>query len=214
MSTRARPDAHHQSDADPWWGEPPPARADAVVPPADGRGRGRRAPRERDGLGWTLLRLLVAPMRLAGARIRQSPRMRRLGVRLAVVMLVFAFLACSVGVILINNVVMGRTAELGELDDRRRELRRDNALLGAKAARLSASAVVRRRAERDLGMEPARELPQFIYLDPGSRRLTPLQRQRVANRERRERLQAQAGSGAKADAATAAEPPASTEQAP
>lgn len=180
---RHRPD----HGADPWWGEPQPTRADApVAPPARRR---RRAGRRRAGAGWKLLRLLAAPLVALGRRASRSPSLRRLGLRLAILLVIVTFLACSVGVILINNVVIGRTAELGELEDRRRELRRDNALLGAQAARLSAPPVVAGRARSKLGMERASELPRFLYLDPGSRRLTPLQRRRLAQRTARLRAQ-------------------------
>lgn len=175
--------ARHQSDADPWWLEPQPALADIEL--SRPSARRRRAKRARTGIGWRLLRLLAAPLAYAWRRLAASPRVRQLVLRLTVVLLVLVFLACSVGVILINNVVIGRTAELGELDDRRRELRRDNALLGAEAARLSASQVVARRAERELGMVRSTELPQFLYLERGSRELTPLQRQRLAARAAR-----------------------------
>lgn len=180
---------HRVSDdvaADPWWGEPQPTLADPLAPAA-ARPRRRRAPRRRTGIGWRILRLLATPFVVGGRRLRESPRVRRMALRLVVAVFVVTFLACSVGVILINNVVIGRTAELGELDDRRRELRRENALLGAEAARLSAPLVVFRRAERDLGMVRTSELPQFIYLDPHSRTLTPFQRARVAAAAQRRR---------------------------
>lgn len=195
--------ARHQSDADPWWSDPQPALADLELPRPSTRRR--RVKRARTGIGWRLLRLLAAPIAYGWRRLAASPRVRQLALRLTVVLLVLVFLACSVGVILINNVVMGRTAELGELDDRRRELRRDNALLGAEAARLSASQVVARRAERDLGMVRSTELPQFLYLERGSRELTPLQRQRLAARAARlERQRAAAAEAAQAAVTAAA----------
>lgn len=191
MSTNAAPE-RHRHEHDPWWGDST-RPATAREPAPSRRSRARRA---RTGIGWSILRVLAAPLRMLAARAARSPFVRRLVVRLAVLLVVVTFLACSVGVILINNVVIGRTAELGELDDRRRELRRDNALLGAEAARLSAPPLVVRRAERDLGMVRTGQLPQFVYLDPGSRRLTPLQRRRVAAREARLRARSQAAGGA------------------
>lgn len=197
MSTRTtQRSPHDASDADPWWSDPQPASAGVLGPTTPSR---HRSTDRRAGIGWTVLRLLVAPLRMAGGYARRSPRLRRLGLRLAIVLLVLTFLACSVGVILINNVVIGRTAELGELDDRRRELRRDNALLGARAAQLSAPPVVVRRAERDLGMVRSPDLPQFIYLVPDSRTLTPLQRRRVATRPARLRAMAAARAQAAAN---------------
>jgi hypothetical protein len=198
--------------ADPWWGEPQPVFVEALDP-APQRVR-RRTRRARTGIGWRILGLLATPFVALGRRARRSDRVRRLAVRVAIVLLVAVFLACSVGVILINNVVIGRTAELGKLDDRRRELRRENALLGAKAAQLSAPPVVFRRAEHDLGMLRTSELPQFIYLDPTSHTLTPLQRRRRAavlarmraTAEQRDQLAATGGGTGTATPTTGAKP--------
>lgn len=205
MTSRVPHRIRDEMAADPWWGDPQPAAVEAPGSAATARPRRRPARRRRTGIGWRLLGLLAAPLVAGGRRLRRSPRVRRLAVRGAVVLLVLTFLACSVGVILINNVVIGRTAELGELDDRRRELRRENALLGAEAARLSAPFVVFRRAERDLGMVRTSDLPQFIYLDPHSRTLTPFQRARVAAAaERRRRLLAQREAQGATEVATVA----------
>lgn len=200
MSTGAAPRRH--AEADPWWGEQQPTFVDELEPVAvPTRRRSRRA--RRTGIGWWLLALLAAPPRALGRLVARSPRLRRLGVRVAVIGLVLAFLGCSVGVILINNVVIGRTAELGELEDRRRELRRDNALLAAEGAKLGQPTVVWRRAERELGMIHPDDLPKFIYLVPGSHPLTPLQRQKV--RAARLRAQAQAKARAESQAKQAAQ---------
>jgi cell division protein FtsB len=205
------------AEADPWWGDPQPTLADLDLDPVLAQPRRRttgspsrsrrprRAPRARTGIGWRILRLLLAPLRTSARRLAASPRVRRAMVRLAVLAFVLVFLACSVGVILINNVVIGRTAELGKLDDERRELRRDNALLGAESAQLSAPPVIFRRAERDLGMVRTTDLPQFVWLDPASRTLTPLQKLRFANRAARIRARRAA-----AARAAAAEPATST----
>jgi hypothetical protein len=213
-STSKRPPAE-RAGADPWWGfdDPAPTAAPSfdepvVARPSRAGSTPRRRRERRSGiarLGWLLLGLLVAPFDLLRGLLARSPRLRSWAIRLAVVLAILTVLACSVGVILINNVVIGRTAELGELDDRRRELRRDNALLGAQAARLSSPDVVFRRASRELGMVPTEDVPQFIYLVPGSRTLTPLQRQRVAARVQRQRAAA-----AKAAAAAEPEPDATT----
>lgn len=197
MSSRTTPRPRHEAaDADPWWSDPQPTLDDPAAG-ATALSR-RRGTAPRTGIGWTIARLLAAPLRLAGGYARRSERLRRVGLRLAITLVVVGFLACSVGVILINNVVIGRTAELGKLEDSRRELRRDNALLGAQAAQLSAPPVVVRRAERDLGMVRSPDLPQFIFLDPGSRTLTPLQRRRVASRPARQRALAAAREAAAA----------------
>ncbi len=176
--------------ADPWWGDdpveavltgPPPrgARRSSTAPR---RQRRRRSERRGSGIGWLLVGVVAWPFDLLGRLVRRSPRLRRVLVRLAVVVAVLAVLACSVGVILINNVVIGRTAELGELDDRRRELRRDNAVLGAQAARLEAPDLVHRRATKELGMVTTDTVPPFVYLYDGSRTLNARQRRRVAQR--------------------------------
>lgn len=224
-STSKRPPSD-RAGADPWWGfdelaatvgfdEPVAVRATSAAAPA----RRRRERRERRTgvarIGWLLLGLLVAPIDLLRRLLARSPRLRSWAIRFVVVLAILTVLACSVGVILINNVVIGRTAELGELDDRRRELRRDNALLGATAARLSSPDVVFRRATRELGMVPTDDVPQFIYLVPGSRTLTPLQRQRVAARVQRQAAAATAAAAAvatrdRAAAATPAAPAATT----
>lgn len=194
-STSRRPPSNGRTSADgagadPWWGfddVPVAAGFDEPVAvqrtaPREGRRRRRRQRSGAGRVGWLLLGVLVAPLDLVRRLLAASPRLRRWAIRLAVVLGVLTVLACSVGVILINNVVIGRSAELGELDDARRELRRENALLSARAARLSSPDVVFRRATRELGMVSTDDVPQFIYLVPGSRTLTPWQRRRVAAR--------------------------------
>lgn len=184
------PDQMH--DADPWWGTTAPEQV--ANPPGAKAARTPRA-RRRSGIGWLLLGLLVAPFDLFGRLVRRSPRLRRIMVRLAVVAAILVVLTCSVGVILINNVVIGRTAELGELEDRRRELRRDNAVLGAQAAGLETPGIVYRRATRDLGMVRTESVPEFVYLYDASRMLTEHRRQRIAAAAA-ERRQSEAASAA------------------
>ncbi|MEO6867298.1 MAG: hypothetical protein ABI200_04685, partial [Gaiellales bacterium] len=176
-------------DADPWWGDAPVAPGAPASITGTGtavKPRPRRAAkrRVRKGVGWVVLGLLLAPPRWLGARMLASAYMRKLLLRGGILLLIGVFLACSVGVILINNVVIGRTAELGTLDDSRRELRRDNALLGAQAAKLSVPPVVVRRATRDLGMVRNPAMPKFVYFDNDHRRLTPGQRRRIIKRNR------------------------------
>lgn len=216
MTSTSRRPPSDRSGADPWWGfdDPAPGATISFDEPSAATMRTSRdvaAParrrRERQGgitrIGWLLLGLVLAPFDLVRRLLARSPRLRSWAIRFAVVLAILTVLACSVGVILINNVVIGRSAELGELDDRRRELRRDNALLSAQAARLSSPDVVFRRATRELGMVPTDDVPQFIYLVPGSRTLTPLQRQRVAARVQRQRAAAATAAAAKRDADTA-----------
>jgi hypothetical protein len=108
-------------------------------------------------------------------------------------------------VILINNVVIGRTAELGKLDTQRRELRRDNAVLGARAARLRARPVIAAKATRKLGMIRTPTVPDFIFLQPGSRTLTDQQIQLTLRRQAAARARAAAAAPATSSATTANE---------
>lgn len=165
-------------EADPWWGEelPLPAETRPTRPPA-------AAPPRRH---WTIA-VLRWPVAFAAGRVRRSPRLRRAFTRLVVTLVAVSIVGGAVGVILLNNVVIRRTAELGELDDRRRELRRENAVLAATASRLSAPPRIVNSARTRLGMAQAAQMPKFIYLDGCSRTLTPLQRQRVAARATRMR---------------------------
>lgn len=187
--THAAPAPH---DADTWWSDDTgTVDLDRTAPsPLPSPRRSTRPPvRRRRGVG-RLLRIFVAPLLLVSQLMDRSPALRRLGVRIAIVSVMLCIIGGSVGVILINNLVIGRTAELGELDDRRRELRRENALLSAKRARLSAAPVIVRQAEAKLGMTQVSAMPKYIFMDPASRELTELQRRRVgiATRKRAERL--------------------------
>jgi cell division protein FtsL len=135
-------------------------------------------------------RILALPFALLWGRLHRSEMARRIGFRAIVLVGVLTIVAGAVGVILINNVVIGRTAELGRLDSERRELRRDNALLSAQAARQSSPARVSALARSRLKMAPSERMPTFVYLHPRSSRLTRAQRQqirrRAAAREQRE----------------------------
>ncbi len=194
MTARAPQGSERDHGADPWWTTDEPAATAAVRERAvAGRaGRATTIRSSRSRIRWLLLRLLVAPVDWFRRLLARSPRLRRVMVRITVVTAICAILVSSVGVILINNVVIGRTAELGKLEDRRRELRRDNALLGAQAARLEAPDVVFRRAANELGMVRPDSVPAFMYLVPGSRTITPAQRQRIAERARVRRERAAA----------------------
>lgn len=182
MSTSTRTPQDH--GADPWWGDAdlsgtplvirePVATDPLVAPRARTRTRGRR----RRIPVW--VRMLVLPIVLVGAAFRRWPRLRRIALRLALVGAVMAVVSGSVGVILLNNVVIRRTAELGKLDEERRELRRDNAVLGANAAKGSSQATVVRRAQR-MGMVRSGVAPTYTYLDPASAELTPALRAKRA----------------------------------
>ncbi len=71
----------------------------------------------------------------------------------------------SLGVIVLNNSVMNRTAELGRLEKERRALRTENAVLASEIARLSAPHRIVTVARKKLGMVPPAEMPRFLYLD-------------------------------------------------
>jgi hypothetical protein len=177
---------HHATNADPWWNaDTASIDLDAPVVRPSGSAATRRRRPVRQGLVPVLLAVLTAPLRWIVRRFQRSARLRRLGARALVLGAVLCIIAGSVGVILLNNVVIGRTAELGKLDDQRRELRRDNAGLNAKTSRLSAPDVVVKKAEKELGMVNSPEMPKYIYLLPDSRPLTPEQRRAVAAKQRR-----------------------------
>jgi cell division protein FtsB len=139
------------------------------------------------------VRLLRLPFTLFARAVRRSPRLRKLLVRLVIICVVAVGIAGSVGVILLNNVVIHRTAELGKLDQERRELRRDNAVLDAQAAVKSSQTVISRRAERELGMRRSGAASTYTYLDPHSSDLVAKQKATLAARARaRARQQAAA----------------------
>lgn len=191
MSTTMPP--RHDHGADPWWADDAPVVA-APVPSGDSAAARPARPRRRTERSvrplW--LRLLTLPLTLLGTWIRRSPRLRSLLLRLVVVGIITVVVGGAVGVVLLNNVVMRRTAELGRLDNERRELRRDNAMLGAEAAGKSSQAQVVRRAERDLGMVRASGAPTYTYLEPSSVGLTPYLR---ALRARKAAAAARAAAG-------------------
>ncbi|MCB0877903.1 MAG: hypothetical protein KDC46_02850 [Thermoleophilia bacterium] len=208
--------------ADPWWGDSAGdddlllvgavdgAAGSGTGPSAAGArrrtrrgspGRGGHA-RQRSGIGWLLFGLALAPITWFGRLVRRTPWLRTWLVRLGVLLGILTVLACSVGVILINNVVVGRTAELGKLEDRRRELRRDNAVLGAQAARLEAPDLIHRRATDELGMVQTDTVPPFVYLFDGSRTMTERQRRRIAAAARKREAAARARASKDAAAAS------------
>jgi len=102
-------------------------------------------------------------------RVRRSERLHRLTVRTAVLLAVVAVLSCAVGVIMLNNLVIRRSAELGRLENQRRTLRTENAMMAADIAKLSAPPRVAHLARKRLGMQPGEQMATFIYLDPANR---------------------------------------------
>jgi cell division protein FtsL len=79
---------------------------------------------------------------------------------------VFLVVLGALGVITLNNLVIERSAELGRLDDSRREFRTKNALLSAKIAKLGAPPRIVRIAKKRFGMQPTAHVASFIYLEP------------------------------------------------
>lgn len=80
---------------------------------------------------------------------------------------------------MLNNLVMQRTVELERLDQERRELRTENAMLSSQIAKLSAPPRIVRRARTQLGMTTPQEMTRFLYLDPANR---PVRKPRPANK--------------------------------
>jgi cell division protein FtsL len=169
-------------------GKPAPARAT--------RARSRRR-RKAVGIGR---RIVVA----FGEMVRDNPVVRRVSRRVVIFVLIVLMISIAVGVITLNNLVISRSAELGQLDTERRDLRIRNAMLGADIARLAAPPRIVKRARKDLGMAPPDSMASFVYLNPANRSLTPRQRARLeARRERRDN----AASHEATTPATAAEQP-------
>jgi cell division protein FtsL len=112
-------------------------------------------------------------------RLMRNRRFRTLTRRGVISLMVLALIACSVGVIALNNLVIKRSAELGRLDDERRQLRTDNALLAADIARLSAPPRITQLARTELGMRPSDQMARFIYLDPANAPPRKQRRQRM-----------------------------------
>lgn len=183
MSTSTNRPAH---GADPWWGEPEPEVAvgfDSPIPVSTASARPRRRAATRSPWWMRLLRL---PFVAFGRAVRRSPSLRKALLRLVILTVVALGIAGSVGVILINNVVIDRTAELGRLDQERRELRRDNAVLDAEAARKSSQTVIVNKAEKQLGMRRAAGAPVYTFLDPESSDIAAKQRLARAAKAKRD----------------------------
>lgn len=126
----------------------------------DAGGTAARRQTARPGVG-TIARAIAAS-------IAAHPGVRRTFRAGIVVVAVAAALGCSLGVIMLDNVVIHRSAELGKLDQDRKRLRTENALLAASIAQLSAPPRVVMRARRRLGMAEG-PMPRFVFLDPSNR---------------------------------------------
>ncbi|MCW2950144.1 MAG: hypothetical protein JWN41_1157 [Thermoleophilia bacterium] len=167
---------------DPWWGFDETLDANATATAATASAAARR----RAGAGrakrplW--LRLLTAPLTLLGRQMQRSARVRSWVKRIVVLGALLCIIGGAVGVILLNNLVISRSATLGRLDQERRDLQRENAVLGARTAQLSAPQLVMRRANTELGMIESPTVPNYIYLQPCSRQLSVVQRMHAARR--------------------------------
>jgi hypothetical protein len=172
--------------ADPWWGvegagvDATAEFGAALLEPATTSAVRRR--RSRRDVRPLPVRIAVLPLTLVAAGMRRSPAYRRLVMRTVVIGAVLMIVGGAVGVILVNNLVISRSAELGKLDQERRDLQRDNAVLGAKAAKQSANQVVMFKARKQLGMIESPSVPAYIYLEPCSHPLTAVQRAAMARR--------------------------------
>ncbi len=159
------------SDADPWWSAMSESAAairpdrdlnvsQAVMPNFESRRNARRRRRE-------------ASLKV---RIFRSKKFRQIRKRTMIALMLATFVSGCVSVIMLNNLVISRSVELGELDSERRELRTDNALLSAEIARLSAPPRVAKEARKKLGMQPSPVMARFIYLDEAN---SPKKRKRL-----------------------------------
>lgn len=153
-----------QAGSDGWWEIPSPPQWIAERP------HGSRARRKRTKRAFPLrvLRTLAVPVLalVVGCRDRVP---KRVYTALVVGAVGISIVGWSLGVILLNNIVIQRSAELGSLEKERRILRTENALLSAEAARLSAPPRVIARARVRLGMIENKTMPRFLYLDPANR---------------------------------------------
>ncbi|MCW2974059.1 MAG: hypothetical protein JWN72_2332 [Thermoleophilia bacterium] len=176
MSTRSRSADAVPASADPWWGgeEATAATGAFGAPVASGRPKpAATRPRRRRS---PFARLFALPLTLLGDAMQRSPTVRRLVRRFVVIVALGCVTAGAVGVILVNNIVISRSAELGTLDQERRDFQRENAVLNAQTAKLSAPQLVMIKARRTLGMVESPQLPSYIYLQPCSHELTAAQR--------------------------------------
>ncbi|MBC7644282.1 MAG: cell division protein FtsL [Thermoleophilia bacterium] len=194
----------NDADHDPWWGDLDPQRVaervttvtgDAPITPRAPARRPVRAPRSTGGGKSFGARVATEISRSA----RNNHRFRRIMVATVITLIVIFGLSCSVGVIMLNNLVIRRSAELDSLDTSRKKFRTDNAKLSADNARLSSPPRVTALARKRLGMIPAMKMAQFIFLDQDNSPAAP-----VRNRRRRLLLQRErAAEAARVNATTA-----------
>lgn len=172
----------------------------------------RRSDPDRDQRARELRaqRTSPSPARRAWGMVRSHHRFHRTRRLVVGGGLVALIVACSVGVIMLNNVVIRRSAELGRLEHSRKQLRTENALLGARIARLGAPPRIAALARRRLGMERPVKMPPFIWLDPNNRPITEQDRRRAARRAARRARAAATAQATPPAAAGAAAPPTAT----
>lgn len=185
--------------ADAWWDLAPTAGQRTAAPGATRRS-GRRKAGRRSAVARVAGALLAVPRRVVG-RSRANARFRRFAILVGSGLGILAATTFAVGVIMLNNVVIERSAELGELDSRRRELRTENALLAAEIAKLSAPPRVVKLARKRLDMVPSPEMAEFIYLDAANRPLTAERRRQLVRRALRRQRMARARRAAEAASA-------------
>jgi cell division protein FtsL len=183
MKRTRRADSYH---AEHWW---------------DDLLTGERTPPEEVSSGGVaaLEPTRVAPpniktARKAGARIlrrfrshddgltqkQRKDRRRRIAVLFITGVVLLIGTASSVGVIMLNNLVIKRSAELGRLETERRTLRTSNALMGAEIAKLSAPPRITQTARKKLGMVHPPQVAKFIYIDDAHKPVTDAWRKRKA----------------------------------
>jgi hypothetical protein len=114
--------------------------------------------------------------------IAASRRLRRAALVSTVLVVVAVGLSVCLGVIMLDDVVISRSADLGRLDTQRKELRTENAEMSAKTAQLSAPPLVMRLAEKHLGMVPSPTVGKFIYLYPADIPASPVRHHRRRHR--------------------------------
>ena len=102
----------------------------------------------------------------AWQRALNVPSLRKLIAASTATLLISLLLGASVGVIVLNNVVLKRTGELNQLDQDRRRYRTENAQAAAKIAHLSAPPRIIFIAQKQLKMTPATTAIGYLYMSP------------------------------------------------
>lgn len=222
---RAKSKRGSAAPADSWWTD---GSSQAATTQGAKQRHVRRA-RARSSAPARALKLIVALGPAIAARARANERFRRVVVICTGLLVALVLVVSAVGVITLNNLVIERSAELGKLEKSRRELRTENAVLSAQAARLSAPPRIVALARKRLGMTISPDMAQFIYLDPNNAprrarnarlararavaaaraQAVALRRQRIALRAARRRAAAQRTRASAAVATSARTSPAS-----